>query len=129
MRNVVEKITSVGNRKIILTERGTCFGYNRLVNDMTSIFEMQALGFPGPALPVVFDATHSTQEPGIGGTREHAPILARAGVAAGANGLFTEVHIDPNSSKSDRETIMPIEWLEDLIIQCKEIHKIVWEKK
>jgi 2-dehydro-3-deoxyphosphooctonate aldolase (KDO 8-P synthase) len=95
MKNVVDKLKVCGNRKIILTERGTFFGYNRLVNDMTAIEAMKKLG-----CPVVFDATHSTQQPGglggvSGGQREMAPILAKAAVAAGADGLFLEVHTDP----------------------------------
>lgn len=125
MKNVVEKIRSCGNEKIILTERGTFFGYNRLVNDMTAIDTMKKLGYP-----VVFDATHSTQRPGglgnaSGGRREMAPILAKAAIAAGAKGLFIEVHTEPEKAKSDAASIMPIEWLEDLLRMCKEIFEIV----
>lgn len=129
MKNVVEKIRSCGNKKIILTERGTFFGYNRLVNDMTAIETMKKLG-----CPVVFDATHSTQLPAglgkkSGGQRQMAPILAKAAVAAGANGLFIEVHTNPEKSKSDAASIMPIDWLEDLINVCKQIFKIVRRQK
>jgi 2-dehydro-3-deoxyphosphooctonate aldolase (KDO 8-P synthase) len=125
MKNVVDKLNACGNRKIILTERGTFFGYNRLVNDMTAIGAMKKLG-----CPVVFDATHSTQQPGglggvSGGQREMAPILAKAAVAAGADGLFLEVHTDPEKSKSDTASIMPIDWLEDLLTVCKQIFEIV----
>ncbi len=125
MGNVVEKIRWCGNEKIILTERGTFFGYNRLVNDMTAIEAMKKLG-----CPVVFDATHSTQQPGglgdaSGGRREMSPLLAKAAVAAGANGLFIEVHTEPKKAKSDAASIMPIEWLEDLLNVCKEIFEIV----
>jgi 2-dehydro-3-deoxyphosphooctonate aldolase (KDO 8-P synthase) len=125
MKNVVEKIRSAGNEKILLTERGTFFGYNRLVNDMTSIGVMKELG-----CPVVFDATHSTQEPGglgdvSAGVRKMAPVLGKAAVAAGANGLFIEVHTDPENAKSDAACIMPIEWLKDLLIACKQIFEIV----
>jgi len=125
MKNVVEKIRSCGNDKIMLTERGTFFGYNRLVNDMTAIEIMKNLG-----CPVVFDATHSTQRPGglgtaSGGMREMAPILARAAIAAGANGLFLEVHTEPEKAKSDAATIMPIGWVEDLLATCKKIFEIV----
>ncbi len=125
MKNVVEKIRVCGHEQIILTERGTFFGYNRLVNDMTAIEVMKKLGYP-----VVFDATHSTQQPGglgnaSAGRREMAPILAKAAVAAGANGLFLEVHTEPDKAKSDAATIMPIDWLEDLINVCKEIFQIV----
>jgi 2-dehydro-3-deoxyphosphooctonate aldolase (KDO 8-P synthase) len=125
MKNVVGKIHHCSNDKILLTERGTFFGYNRLVNDMTAISAMKQLG-----CPVVFDATHSTQQPGglgntSGGNRELAPILAKAAIAAGANGLFIEVHTQPEKSKSDAATIMPIEWVEDLLVACGKIFKIV----
>ncbi len=125
MRNVVEKIRACKNEKIILTERGTFFGYNRLVNDMTAIEAMKKLG-----CPVVFDATHSTQQPGglgqaSGGQRELAPILAKAAVAAGANGLFIEVHTNPDKAKSDAASIMPIEWVENLLKVCKEIFQLI----
>ena len=125
MKNVVEKIRACGNGKIILTERGTFFGYNRLVNDMTSIEIMKRLG-----LAVVFDATHSTQQPGglgnaSAGRPEMAPILAKAAIAAGANGLFIEVHTEPKKAKSDAASIMPIDWLENLLGVCKEIFKLV----
>ena len=125
MKNVVEKICACHNEKIILTERGTFFGYNRLVNDMIAIEIMKGLGFP-----VVFDATHSTQQPGglgyaTAGQREMAPLLARAAIAAGANGLFIEVHTEPEKAKSDAASIMPIEWLEDLLKVCKEIFQLV----
>jgi len=125
MKNVVEKVRACDNDKIMLTERGTFFGYNRLVNDMTSIEVMKQLG-----CPVVFDATHSVQQPGGLGTasagrREMAPILARAAVAAGANGLFIEVHPEPEKAKSDAACIMPIDWLEELLVVCKEIFGVV----
>jgi len=125
MKNVVEKVRACGNEKIILTERGTFFGYNRLVNDMTSIETMKKLGYP-----VVFDATHSTQQPGglgnaSAGRREMAPILARAAIAAGANGLFIEVHTEPEKAKSDAGCIMPIDWLKNLLCVCKEIFELV----
>jgi 2-dehydro-3-deoxyphosphooctonate aldolase (KDO 8-P synthase) len=125
MKNVVEKLKACGNDKVILTERGTFFGYNRLVNDMTAIEAMKRLG-----CPVVFDATHSTQQPGglgsaSGGLREMSPILAKAAVAAGADGLFLEVHTDPERAKSDAASVMPIDWLEDLLVVCKEIFEIV----
>jgi 2-dehydro-3-deoxyphosphooctonate aldolase (KDO 8-P synthase) len=125
MKNVVEKIRSSGNSRILLTERGTFFGYNRLVNDMTAISAMKQLG-----CPVVFDATHSTQQPGglgnkSGGNRELAPILAKAAIAAGANGLFLETHTQPDKAKSDAATVMPIEWVENLLVACGKIFKIV----
>ncbi len=125
MKNAVDKIHSCDNRKVILTERGTFFGYNQLVNDMTAIETMKKLG-----CPVVFDATHSTQQPGglgdaSAGRREMAPILAKAAIAAGANGLFIEVHPEPEKAKSDAASIMPIDWLEDLLKLCREIFEIV----
>jgi 2-dehydro-3-deoxyphosphooctonate aldolase (KDO 8-P synthase) len=125
MKNVVDKIRACKNNKIMLTERGTFFGYNRLVNDMTAIDTMKKLG-----CPVIFDATHSTQQPGglgnaSAGRREMAPILAKAAIAAGANGLFIEVHTEPEKAKSDAACIMPINWLEDLLTVCKNIFNVV----
>jgi len=125
MKNVVEKIRSCDNQKVILTERGTFFGYNQLVNDMTAIDTMKKLG-----CPVVFDATHSAQQPGAlgyatAGRREIAPLLAKAAVAAGADGLFIEVHPKPEKAKSDAECIMPVDWLEDLLKVSKKIFQIV----
>lgn len=125
MTNVVEKLRSCGNDKIMLTERGTFFGYNRLVNDMTAISIMKGLG-----CPVIFDATHSTQQPGglgsaTGGQRQFAPILAKAAIAAGANALFLEVHTNPRHAKSDSAVVMPIEWVEDLLTDCRKIFEII----
>jgi 2-dehydro-3-deoxyphosphooctonate aldolase (KDO 8-P synthase) len=125
MKNVVDKIRACNNKKIMLTERGTFFGYNRLVNDMTAIEAMKKLG-----CPVVFDATHSTQQPGglghaSAGRREMAPVLAKAAVAAGANGLFIEVHTRPKKAKSDAACIMPVDWLDDLLKTCKKIFQLV----
>jgi len=125
MSNVVDKIRACGNERIMLTERGTFFGYNRLVNDMTAIVTMRKLGYP-----VLFDATHSVQYPGGLGTasagqREMAPILAKAAVAAGASGLFIEVHPEPEKAKSDAACVMPIDQLEELLKECKEIFQIV----
>jgi len=125
MKNVVEKIRACKNEKIMLTERGTFFGYNRLVNDMTAIDSMKKLD-----CPVIFDATHSTQQPGglgnaSAGRREMAPILAKAAIASGANGLFIEVHTEPDKAKSDAACIMPIDWLEELLTICRKIFNIV----
>jgi len=125
MANVVEKIRACKNDKILLTERGTFFGYNRLVNDMTAIETMKSFG-----APVVFDATHSTQQPGglgnaSAGRRQMAPLLARSAVAAGANGLFFEVHPEPEKAKSDAGCIMPLDWLEDVLKTCKAIFELV----
>ncbi|MCX5647352.1 MAG: 3-deoxy-8-phosphooctulonate synthase [Phycisphaerae bacterium] len=126
MGNVVDKIRACKNDKVILTERGTFFGYNRLVNDMTGIPVMQQFG-----CPVVFDATHSTQQPGglgsaSGGRREMAPLLARAAVAAGANGLFLEVHPEPEKALSDAASMLPLDWLEDLVRACCRIFEITY---
>lgn len=125
MGNVVGKLKESGCDKIMLTERGTFFGYNRLVNDMTAISQMASLG-----CPVIFDATHSTQRPGgqgdsSGGIREMAPILARSAVAAGANGLFVETHPEPEKSKCDAACMMPLDWVQKVVEDCKAIHEIV----
>jgi 2-dehydro-3-deoxyphosphooctonate aldolase (KDO 8-P synthase) len=101
MRNVVEKIRATGNEQILLTERGTTFGYHNLVVDMRGLVEMRALGFP-----VIFDATHSVQLPGAGGTRSggerrYVPALARAAVAVGIDALFMEMHEDPDRTLPD----------------------------
>jgi 2-dehydro-3-deoxyphosphooctonate aldolase (KDO 8-P synthase) len=108
----------------MLTERGTFFGYYRLVNDMSAISIMKGLG-----CPVVFDATHSTQQPGglgnaTGGRRQFGPILAKAAIAAGANALFLEVHTNPKKAKSDSAVVMPIEWVEELLTDCRKIFEI-----
>jgi 2-dehydro-3-deoxyphosphooctonate aldolase (KDO 8-P synthase) len=108
MGQVVEKARRAGARKILLTERGTTFGYNNLVADMRSIPIMKQFGFP-----VVFDATHSVQLPGGGGDkssgqREFAPVLARAALAAGASGLFIETHPNPNRALSDGPNMVPL---------------------
>lgn len=125
MSNVTEKIRQCSNEKIMLTERSTFFGYNRLVNDMCGIEIMKAFG-----AAVVFDATHSVQQPGglgnvSGGVRAMAPILARSAVAAGADGLFLEVHIEPEKAMSDAPTIMPIDWVSGLLEICKRIYETV----
>ncbi len=122
MRLVVEKIRETGNDQILLTERGTFFGYGRLVNDMTSIPAM------GRLAPVVFDATHSCQLPGqagevTGGRREMTPVLARAAVAAGAHALFLEVHDQPDKARSDAHTVWPLDCLADILIGCLRVHE------
>jgi len=108
MKQVAAKAAHCGNKKIILTERGSSFGYNNLVADMRSIPIMQSFGYP-----VVFDATHSVQLPGSGddrsaGQAEFAPILAKAALAAGANGLFIETHPEPAKSPSDGPNMIPL---------------------
>ena len=115
MKNVVDKIRSVGNPNILLTERGATFGYNNLVSDMRAIPIMQKFG-----VPVCFDATHSVQLPGgegdsSGGDREYAPVLAKAAIAAGANCLFMESHPDPSIAKSDAPLVFPFSDLPKLL--------------
>jgi len=127
MFQVTEKITSTGNRQILLTERGSMFGYSNLVVDFRSIKIMQDTGFP-----VIFDATHSVQLPGgagksSGGQREFAPLLAKAAVAAGADGIFIEVHPDPDHAKCDGPNSLPLTSLRDLISRLKAIRRLVTE--
>lgn len=115
MENVVFKVESTGNKNIMLCERGSNFGYNRLIVDMTSIPEMRKLGYP-----VIFDATHSVQKPGgngisTGGNREYVPYLAKAAVAAGAEGIFMEVHPEPDKALSDGANCVRLEDVEQLI--------------
>jgi 2-dehydro-3-deoxyphosphooctonate aldolase (KDO 8-P synthase) len=115
MSQVVTKAVEAGSRKLIITERGTTFGYNNLVADMRSIPIMKRFGFP-----VVFDATHSVQLPGGGGNkssgqREFAPVLARAAVASGADGLFIETHPHPDSAPSDGPNMIPLADMSKLI--------------
>lgn len=125
MGNAVEKIESAGHQKILLTERGASFGYNNLVSDMRAIPIMQRFGYP-----VVFDATHSVQLPGAAGKsssgqREFVAPLARAAVAAGCDGLFMEVHPDPDQAPSDGPNMMPLKELPALLIQVKRIHESI----
>ena len=115
MRHVVAKLAEAGCDHVLLCERGTFFGYGRLVNDMRSIPQMQALG-----VPVVFDATHSVQEPGglgdaTGGNRAMVEPLARCAMAVGADGLFCETHPDPDKSPSDGANMVPLADLEGLM--------------
>jgi len=124
MEPVIEKVTSTGNHQILLTERGSMFGYQNLVVDFRSISIMKATGFP-----VIFDATHSVQLPGgigksSGGQREFAPILAQAAVAAGADGIFLEVHPDPDRSLCDGPNSLPLTGLRDLIARLQAIHNL-----
>ncbi len=125
MQNVVAKIRSAGNHNILLTERGAMFGYNNLVVDFRSIPIMQETG-----CPVVFDATHSVQLPGgagtsSGGQRRHAPGLARAAVAAGADAIFMEVHPNPDKALCDGPNSLPLDWLPDLWQQLIDIRTVV----
>ena len=125
MKAVVEKVRSTGNEQILLTERGTCFGYNNLVSDMRSLVIMRELGYP-----VIYDATHSVQLPGgqgnaSGGERNMVMPLARAAVATGCDGLFLEVHENPAQALSDAATMLSIEALPNLLDQVLEIHRVV----
>ncbi len=119
--NVIEKVTSVGNRNILITERGVMFGYNNLVADFRSVPIMQQTGFP-----VIFDATHSVQLPGgagdrSGGQREFVPTLSRAAVAAGADGVFLEVHEHPDQALCDGPNSLELARLGGLVRQLKAI--------
>jgi len=125
MEPVIGKIISTGNRKVFITERGTSFGYNNLVVDMRSIAIIKDFGFP-----VVFDATHSVQLPGSGGTsswgqREFVEYLARAAVAAGANGVFMEVHPNPDSALCDGPNSLPLDQVRPLLAMLKKIHRLI----
>jgi 2-dehydro-3-deoxyphosphooctonate aldolase (KDO 8-P synthase) len=121
MSNAVEKVRAAGGTNVMLTERGTFFGYNRLVNDFTGLAVMKTLG-----CPVVFDITHSTQQPAgmgnqSGGNPQYSPLLARAAVAAGVDGLFLECHPEPKKAKSDAATMLGLDEVEPLLTQCKQI--------
>ena len=128
MENVVHKIVSVNNHKIILVDRGTTFGYNQLVSDMRGIPIMQRLGYP-----VCYDATHAVQKPGglgthSGGDREFIPILAKAALAAGANCLFIESHPDPSKAKSDAASVMDFKDLDCLLPQFKQLYELIQQQ-
>ncbi|MFA6134295.1 MAG: 3-deoxy-8-phosphooctulonate synthase [Phycisphaerae bacterium] len=123
MKGAVEKVTGEGNNKVLLTERGNSFGYNRLVTDFCGLADMRAYA------PVVFDVTHSVQEPGAlgnasGGRRHHAPILAAAAMAAGADALFIETHPDPARAKSDAAVMVPLNEIEKLLCRCLALFKV-----
>jgi 2-dehydro-3-deoxyphosphooctonate aldolase (KDO 8-P synthase) len=127
MRNVIDKITAAGGRNILLTERGSSFGYNNLVADMRSVPVMRGFGWP-----VVFDATHSVQMPGggragkeTGGDRRMAPVLARAAVAAGCDGIFLEAHPNPDKALSDAASQLPLRAVKPLLETLREIHQVV----
>ena len=122
MGQVVKKAMGAGGKKLLLTERGTTFGYNNLVVDLRSIPIMRAFGFP-----VVFDATHSVQLPGgagdrSGGQREFAPVLARSAIAAGASGIFMETHPDPDKALSDGPNMIPLDQMPKVISSLVKIH-------
>jgi 2-dehydro-3-deoxyphosphooctonate aldolase (KDO 8-P synthase) len=127
MANVVSKLAEVGNTQVLLTERGSTFGYGQLINDMRAIPWMQELG-----RPVIFDATHSVQKPGgqgdrSGGERRMVPFLARAAVAAGCDGVFLETHPRPDEALSDGPNMIPIDALPNLIRTCLRIRSAIVE--
>jgi len=125
MQNVVDKAREAGNDNIMVCERGVSFGYNTLVSDMRGLVEMRNTG-----CPVVFDATHSVQQPGgqgatSGGQRQFVPVLARSAVAAGVSGLFMETHPDPDKALSDGPNVWPLAEMESLLEMLKALDDVV----
>ena len=125
MANVIKKIEQSGNKNILITERGASFGYNTLVSDMRALPIMSRFGFP-----IVFDATHSVQQPGgmgekSGGQREFVPYLARAAIAVGVGAIFMETHEDPDNAPSDGPNMVPINEVKSLLKKLTEIDKLV----
>jgi len=126
VKNIIEKIESTGNQHILITERGNSFGFDNLIVDMRSIPIMQE----DTGYPVIFDGTHSAQIPGNQGStteglRKYIPATINAAVAAGCNGLFIEVHDDVDNAKSDAATQWPLDQLNDLLIQVKQIREVI----
>ena len=125
MVNVTKKIEDSGNKNILITERGACFGYNTLVSDMRSLPIMSKFGFP-----IVFDATHSVQQPGgmgekSGGQREFVPHLSRAAIAVGIGAIFIETHEDPDNAPSDGPNMVPLSEMKDLLKKLIDIDNLV----
>ncbi|HOL21717.1 MAG TPA: 3-deoxy-8-phosphooctulonate synthase [bacterium] len=125
VKNIIEKVVSTGNKKVVITERGTSFGYNNLVSDFRSIPIMRSFGYP-----VIFDATHSVQQPGglgkcSGGNREFVPYLAKAAMAVGCDGIFAEVHPDPARALSDSSNMLNINEMKKLLAELKDIYLAV----
>lgn len=125
MKNVIEKITSTGNENILLTERGSCFGYNNLVVDFRGLIIMKSFGYP-----VIFDATHSVQLPAGAGTsssgqRKFIPYLTFAAVAVGCDGLFMEVHIQPQKALCDGPNMISLDELPPILKQAKNINELI----
>jgi len=126
MAGAVKKVRSTGNRQVLLTERGTCFGYNKLISDFCSIPVLQETG-----CPVIFDATHVVRNYGIpsedprGGSPEYVPHLSRAAVAVGCNGLFLETHPEPSRALCDASSMIPLGEMKMLLSQTKAIHDLV----
>ena len=124
MKNVVDKLTAAGTRKLLLTERGTTFGYHNLVVDMRGLEIMHSLGFP-----VIMDVTHAVQLPGGAGDKssgqsQFAPLIARAAVAAGVDGVFIETHTNPGKALSDGPNMIALKQLAPLIVKLQKIHEI-----
>ena len=124
MLKAAEKVKAVGNDRIWLTERGTFFGYHDLVVDFRSLVTMKGFGYP-----VVFDATHSVQQPSVGeqsgGKPEFIPALARGAAAVGIDGIFFETHPDPKNAKSDASTQLPLSAVRQFLLKIFEIHEII----
>ena len=125
MANVIKKIEDTGNKNILITERGASFGYNTLVSDMRALPIMSKFGFP-----IVFDVTHSVQQPGgmgekSGGQREFVPYLARAAIAVGVGAIFMETHEDPDNAPSDGPNMVPLSEVKNLLRKLNEIDKLV----
>ena len=124
IKHSIKKAYDAGNRNIMVTERGSCFGYNNLVVDFRSIPIMKEFG-----VPVIYDATHSLQMPGTngnqtGGKREYIPTLAKAAIISGCDGIFMEVHEDPDKALSDSATQIPISYVTDLIEQMVKVYNL-----
>jgi 2-dehydro-3-deoxyphosphooctonate aldolase (KDO 8-P synthase) len=122
---VVAKITAEGNRNVLVTERGACFGYNTLISDLRALPILART----TGAPVIFDATHSVQQPGgqgtsSGGEREFVPVLARAAVAVGVAGVFIETHQDPDHAPSDGPNMLPLKELEALLRKLMEFDSL-----
>ena len=129
VKNIIDKFISTGNRNLFITERGASFGYNNLVVDFRGLPIMRAFGYP-----VIFDVTHSLQLPGglgssSGGQKEFAETLARAAVAAGVDGLFMEVHPDPDKALCDGPNMIPIDEVADFLRVMKQIHNAVFSRE
>lgn len=125
MKNCVEKVRQSGNNNVMLCERGTSFGYNTLVVDMTGLRVMKEF-----EVPVIFDATHSVQKPGgngssTGGNRQYVEYLAKAAIAVGVDGLFMETHPNPDCAKSDGPNMVPLSEMENLLTKLKKVYKAV----
>lgn len=125
MKNCLQKVVESGNSNVMLCERGTSFGYNTLVVDMTGVIEMKKFGYP-----VIFDATHSVQKPGgngdaTGGNREYVEYLAKAAIAVGVDGLFMETHQNPDEAWSDGPNMVKLDDMEELLTKLVKVYEAV----